>query len=69
MTESNKTEAARVPTNRDRAFARQFALLGLYEIVPGFLFSLLAIYVVSKFDQEPSAAVTRTFDAVGESKI
>ena len=31
MTESNKTEAARVPTNRDRAFARQFALLGLYE--------------------------------------
>ena len=48
---------------------KQFALLCLYEIVPGFLFSLLAIYVVSKFDQEPSAAVTRTFDAVGESKI
>ena len=48
---------------------KQFALFGLYEIVPGFLFSLLAIYVVSKFDREPDAAVTRTFDAVGESKI
>ena len=48
---------------------KQLALFGLYEIVPGFLFSLLAIYAVSKFDQEPAAAVTKIFDAVGESKI
>ena len=43
---------------------KQFALLGLYEIVPGFLFGLLAIYVVSKLDREPAPAVTDLFDRV-----
>ena len=43
---------------------KQFALLGLYEIVPGFLFGLLAIYVVSKLDREPAQAVTDLFDRV-----
>lgn len=48
---------------------KQFALLGLYEIVPGFLFSLLAIYLVSMMDREPSRTITDTFDAVGKSEI
>ncbi|MDY2685902.1 MAG: sodium/proline symporter PutP [Selenomonadaceae bacterium] len=48
---------------------KQLALFGLYEIVPGFLFSLLAIFVVSKLDKEPPASVQATFDAVGRSQI
>ncbi len=48
---------------------KQFAFFGLYEIVPGFVFSLLAIYIVSKLDQEPPAAVTEMFDTVEHSKI
>ena len=48
---------------------KQFAFFGLYEIVPGFAFSLLAIYIVSKLDQEPPAAVTEMFDTVEHSKI
>lgn len=48
---------------------KQFALLSLYEIVPGFLFSLLAIYLVSMMDREPSRTITDTFDAVGKSEI
>ncbi len=43
---------------------KQFALFGLYEIVPGFFFSLLTIYLVSMSDAAPSAAVTRIFDRV-----
>ena len=43
---------------------KQFAPFGLYEIVPGFLFSLLAIYVVSRLDAPPPQAVTEAFDRV-----
>jgi len=43
---------------------KQFAPFGLYEIVPGFLFSLLAIYVVSRLDAPPPQAVTEVFDRV-----
>ena len=48
---------------------KQLELLGLYEIVPGFILSLLAIYVVSLMDNEPAKELTDTFDKVGESKI
>ena len=48
---------------------KQLALLGLYEIVPGFLFSLIAIWIVSLLDKAPTAAVTDTFDQVGKSNI
>lgn len=48
---------------------KQLALFGLYEIVPGFVFALIAIYLVSKFDAEPEREILETFDKVGESKI
>ena len=48
---------------------KQLALFGLYEIVPGFVFALIAIYIVSKFDAEPEREILETFDKVGESKI
>ncbi|MBR4642172.1 MAG: sodium/proline symporter PutP [Selenomonadaceae bacterium] len=48
---------------------KQFALFGLYEIVPGFIFSLIAIYIVSKFDDKPDKEILDTFDKVGQSKI
>lgn len=41
---------------------KQFAWFGLYEIVPGFIFSLLAIYIVSKLDREPCQAIQDEFD-------
>ena len=46
---------------------KQFALFGLYEIVPGFILGLLAIYVVSKLDAEPSHEVTELFDRVNRA--
>ena len=48
---------------------KQFAFLGLYEIVPGFVFALIAIYLVSKFTEEPDEEILETFDKVGQSKI
>lgn len=48
---------------------KQFAFLGLYEIIPGFLFSLLAIYVVSLLDKEPEKEITEMFDSVQNSDI
>ena len=48
---------------------KQLALFGLYEIVPGFVFALIAIYIVSKLDAEPEREILETFDKVGESKI
>ena len=48
---------------------KQFAFLGLYEIVPGFFLSLLVIYVVSKLGKVPAADIVETFDEVGRSKI
>ena len=47
-------------------FWKQIGFLGLYELVPGFLFALLAIYIVSKVDAKPSAEVTALFDRVGQ---
>ena len=47
-------------------FWKQIGFLGLYELVPGFLLALLAIYIVSKVDAEPSAEVTALFDRVGQ---
>lgn len=43
---------------------KHFAWFGLYEIVPGFLFSLIAIYVVSLLDKEPSDTMKNRFDEV-----
>ena len=48
---------------------KQIDWLGLYEIVPGFLLSLIAVFMVSKMDREPSASVVKIFDAVGKSEI
>ncbi len=43
----------------------QGAWWGLYEIVPGFIFNALTIYLVSIFDKNrPSQSVLDTFDAV-----
>jgi sodium/proline symporter len=48
---------------------KQFAWLGLYEIIPGFILSLAAIYIVSKLDKEPPKEITDVFDAVEHSNI
>lgn len=48
---------------------KQLALFGLYEIVPGFIFSLIAIYFVSKIDDEPNKELLDMFEQVNESKI
>lgn len=48
---------------------KQYAFLGLYEIVPGFVFSALAIWIVSWLDRAPEASILETFDKVGQSKI
>ena len=41
---------------------KQLALLGLYEIVPGFILSSLVIYIVSKLDKKPSQAIIDQFE-------
>ncbi len=43
---------------------KQYAWLGLYEMVPGFAFACIAIYVVSRLDREPPASVLALFDRV-----
>ncbi|MBR1806356.1 MAG: sodium/proline symporter PutP [Selenomonadaceae bacterium] len=48
---------------------KQFELFGLYEIVPGFIFALIAIWLVSKMDSEPDRDILSTFDKVGSSRI
>lgn len=48
---------------------KQFAFWGLYEIVPGFLLALSAIYIVSRLDDKPAESITATFDSVGRSEI
>lgn len=35
---------------------------GLYEIIPGFLFSCIAIVVVSLMGKEPSASIQKRFE-------
>ena len=41
-----------------------YAWLGLYEILPGFVFALIAIVVVSLLDKAPSKSIAKTFDEV-----
>lgn len=41
-----------------------YAWFGLYEILPGFVFSAIAIIVVSLLDKTPQAGITRIFDEV-----
>lgn len=48
---------------------KQFALFGLYEIVPGFIFSCLAIYIVSLCSAMPSQEIVDEFEAVNNSQI
>ena len=48
---------------------KQLALFGLYEIIPGFFLSALAIDVVSKLDAPPSEEITAVFDQVDKSGI
>ena len=40
---------------------KQFEFLGLYEIVPGFIFSSIAIYVVSVMDKLPPRPVLKDY--------
>ena len=48
---------------------KNLAIFDLYEIVPGFIFSLIAIYIVSKIDTKPEQEILYTFEKVNESKI
>lgn len=48
---------------------KQFEFFGLYEIVPGFIFSLIAIYIFSKLDKEPDSELIKIFEKVDNSKI
>ena len=41
---------------------KQFAWFDLYELVPGFFFSVIAIIVVSLMDKEPSESIKKTFE-------
>lgn len=45
---------------------KQFALFGLYELLPGFVFASVAIYVVSLLSAPPSKTMQARFDAVHE---
>lgn len=48
---------------------KQFAWFGLYEIVPGFLLSVLAIYIVSLMDKPPTREIAEEFETVNTSTI
>ena len=48
---------------------KQFALWGLYEIIPGFLFASIAIIIVSLIGEPPSNEITDRFDEVDKMKI
>ncbi len=41
---------------------KQFGWFGLYEIVPGFVLSLITIFVVSLIDKTPSEEILREFN-------
>ena len=41
---------------------KQFEWFGLYELVPGFFFSIAAIIIVSLLDKEPSENIKETFE-------
>lgn len=49
---------------------KHFGWLDLYELVPGFLFSVISIIAVSLLDKEPSRSICETFDRAvhGEGK-
>ena len=42
---------------------KNLGLLGLYEIIPGFIFASLAIILASSLGQRPSAAMVQRFEA------
>ena len=48
---------------------KQFAWFGLYELLPGFIFSMLAIWIVSSLDQEPPQAVLDDYDRAQKMHI
>ena len=48
---------------------KQFAWLGLYEIIPGFVLATLAIVVVSMLGKRPSAAVKERFDRAQQAYL
>ena len=48
---------------------KQFAWFGIYEIIPGFFASMLAIYIVSMLDKEPSQEIKDEFDSVAVSEV
>ena len=48
---------------------KQFAWFGLYEIVPGFIFSAITIYIVSKLGKKPDQKTLAVFDSVEKSNI
>jgi len=48
---------------------KQFAWLGLYEIIPGFVLATLAIVVVSMLGKRPSAAVKERFDRAHQAYL
>jgi len=41
---------------------KQLNLFGLYEIVPGFIFALIAIYVVSMLTPPPEKSMVAVFE-------
>ena len=41
-----------------------YAWFGLYEILPGFVFAIIAIVVVSLLDKAPNERISKTFDEV-----
>ena len=41
---------------------KEFIGLGLYEIIPGFIFASIAIYVVSKMGAEPAPSIIKRFE-------
>jgi len=41
---------------------KEFIGLGLYEIIPGFIFASIAIYVVSKMGAEPAPSIVKRFE-------
>lgn len=49
--------------------ANVYPILKLYEIVPGFVLSSLAIIIASKIDKAPDKSITDTFDSVKHSDI
>lgn len=48
---------------------KQFAWFGLYELLPGFIFSAIAIWIVSLLDKKPSAQVLKDFDKAQQMHI